>query len=86
MQRRDRDRLTIRGHDGEEIGVGDLVVTVRGSNDPGIVYAINEDENFGLTLEVDWLVWRTFSGGSSTSERGDDLELVSAVLKSSLPT
>ena len=82
MQRRDRDRLTIRGHDGEEIGVGDLVVTVRGSNDPGIVYAINEDEN----LEVDWLVWRTFSGGSSTSERGDDLELVSAALKSSLPT
>lgn len=84
MQRRDRDRLTIRGHDGEEIGVGDLVVTTTDPNDPGIVYAINEDELCGV--EVDWLVWRTFSGGSSTSERGDDLELVSAVLKSSLPT
>lgn len=82
MQRRDRGRLTIRGHDGEEIGVGDLVVTTTDPNDPGIVYAINEDES----LEVDWLVWRTFSGGSSTSERGDDLELVSAALKSSLPT
>lgn len=62
--------------------MGDLVVTTTDPNDPGIVYAINEDEN----LEVDWLVWRTFSGGSSTSERGDDLELVSAALKSSLPT
>ena len=64
--------------------MGDLVVTTTDPNDPGIVYAINEAEPFDA--EVDWLVWRTFSGGSRSSERGTDLELVSTALKSSPPT
>ena len=83
MQR--RDRPTIRGHNSEEIGVGDLVVTTTDPNDPGIVFAINEEDGM-FSAEVDWLVWRTFSGGSRSSERGTDLELVSTALKSSPPT